>query len=322
MFSDKWMWWAWFGALILVGCEIIFWRSPLDRSGLEALRLIVGYVAIGAVTLDLLVRYRVRDLAGVLGTVLCIAPMIALILTRENSLGNLPHHLFSRVLGLHTIGLLWALGVWFGLWNRGYSVRWFGVGSVLFGVMIALWVRSADDFINWSLSSPTLIETLVIYGLIGVLIGAGGYLAKHYPLKSSDDLLMSSTEWGVMIVLGVGLMLWDVAPNRQAFSGTVILSSLGALMIWFENNAKSYPLMAHLLAQNPPDLRRVMALWLMAGIGLAFGWMLPLGMGTSPALIGILEIAIVLFGFSWMPLLMLWVGVRALSRRSLRLDIE
>lgn len=323
MFPNKWLWRVWIGLLICVGCEVIFWRSPFDRSLLDWVRLGVGYGAIGAVTLDILARYRVRDLAGILATVLCVVPVIGLMISSENTLVNLPTHLFSRILGLHGIGLLWALGVWVGVLDKGYSLRVFGVVSLLFGVMTALWIQVADDFMNWSVSSAQWFEAMIAYLMVGGLIGAGGYLARRYPLQLSDEVRLSSLEWGVMIFLSIGLMVWaDAFPSREAIGGTVILSAMGVLIVWFEDNAKSQSLLTRLLLQSPPEWSRIMTLWALGGIGLLMGWFIPLNIGEALSPVGLLEIGIVLFGFSWMPILMLWVGIRALSRRSWRLDIE
>jgi hypothetical protein len=318
---NNWMWRVWFGGLLMIGCEIIFWRSPLDRPLVDWLRLAIGYGVMGAIGLDVLARYRVRDLAGVMGTTLFLAPLIALVLTSENTLISLPMHLFSRVLGLHGIGVLWAVGVWVCLWDKSYLLRWIGVGCLLFGILTALWLRVADHFINWSLSPAYLIQAMLIYALVGGLIGAGGYLARQ-SVPKSDEMMLSPLEWSVILLMSLGLILWGDTPDRQAIGGTVILSAWGLLIVWFEHDVKSLPLLDRLFAQSPPNMSRIIVLWLIGGIGLALGWFIPLRLETGLSPINLMENGIVLFGFGWMPCLTLWVAVRALSRRSWRLDID
>lgn len=311
---NRWLWRVWFGGLLIVGCEIIFWRSPLERSLVDWVRLAIGYSVIGAVGLDVLARYRVRDLAGVMATALLLAPLIALVLTNENTLVSLPTHLFSRVLGLHGIGVLWAFAVWVGLWDNGYSLRWFGVVSAVFGILTALWLRVADGFMYWSASPAYLIQAMLIYALVGGLIGVGGYLARRSSPPTSDEMVLSPLEWSAILLIGLGLMIWGGVPERQGLIGVLILGGWGWLIVWFEHDAKNQPLLARLFAQSPPDMSRIISLWLIGGVGLALGWFIPLNVEAGVSPVGVLEIAIVLFGFGWMPCLTLWVAARTVSR--------
>jgi hypothetical protein len=192
---------------------------------------------------------------------------------------------------------------------------------LLFGILTALWLRVADHFINWSLSPAYLIQAMLIYALVGGLIGAGGYLARQ-SVPKSDEMMLSPLEWSVILLMSLGLILWGDTPDRQAIGGTVILSAWGLLIVWFEHDVKSLPLLDRLFAQSPPNMSRIIVLWLIGGIGLALGWFIPLRLETGLSPINLMENGIVLFGFGWMPCLTLWVAVRALSRRSWRLDID
>src|SRR5258708_776960 len=87
--------------LLMFGSEILVWTNPAGRPILEWLLLIPGYVALSAVLLDFTVRYRIRDLFGVLLLAGIYSLSSALILNPASTLTDLPRTLVTRVMGAH-----------------------------------------------------------------------------------------------------------------------------------------------------------------------------------------------------------------------------
>ncbi|MBC7814832.1 MAG: hypothetical protein H7175_26985, partial [Burkholderiales bacterium] len=52
--------------LLAFGSDVLVWTNPTGRPILEWALLLVGYLGLSAVLLDVLVRYSVRDIFGVM----------------------------------------------------------------------------------------------------------------------------------------------------------------------------------------------------------------------------------------------------------------
>src|SRR5512134_3791736 len=93
-------------ALLAYGSEVLVWTNPPGRPLLEWLLFAPGYLVLASILLDFVVRYRVRDLFGVLILAGFYSLSAALLLNPESMLIDMPRTLVTRVMGAH--GLLAA----------------------------------------------------------------------------------------------------------------------------------------------------------------------------------------------------------------------
>ena len=89
--------------VLLFGSEILVWTNPTGRPIWEWLLLIPGYLALSAILLDFGIRYRVRDVFGVLMLTGIYSLASALVLNPASTLNDLPRTLFTRVMGSHAL---------------------------------------------------------------------------------------------------------------------------------------------------------------------------------------------------------------------------
>src|SRR5689334_22084263 len=131
-------------ALVLMfGSEILVWTNPPGRPIWEWLLLIPGYLALSAVLLDFIVRYRVRDLFGALLLTGIYSLASALVLNPTSTLNDLPRTLFTRVMGAHGLIAAEMIGLFLALTSGGQqSRRNLLSGCVVVGLAWGIWVKT------------------------------------------------------------------------------------------------------------------------------------------------------------------------------------
>jgi hypothetical protein len=104
-------------ALLLFGSEILLWIDPPARAFTDWLLLVVGYVALGALVLDLAARYRIRSVYDAMLVIAIYALCAGLLLNPQTALADFPRTFMTRVLGAHGLLGLEMFGLFLALTN-------------------------------------------------------------------------------------------------------------------------------------------------------------------------------------------------------------
>lgn len=316
---------AWLARLLLAAClaygsEILLWNDPLARTPLDLLLLSLGYVALAALLLDLLTRWRVRDLFGLMTVAGVYGLLSALLLNPAVTLFDAPRTVVSRVMGAHTLLGLEMLVLFLAL-TGGRRLRWvlvIGAGAV--GLAWGAWVRwSPMQYDIFYAVAP--FEVMLLLGVAGLaLILMLTLLLYRQPVPLTPDALRLSTRKLALAGL-VGALLAFVRLTQAVYDGpavflTLVLLLLCLAILWFRRGTRLMPVLAHHF-----PLRRLPVAW--AGLALAlFFWAATL-MYHLP-LIGDEEVfnqglfvvfGFTLYGLGWLPTVSLVLGARAYIRQ-------
>lgn len=302
-----------FAALLLLASELVVWQRPTQYGPLDWPALGAVYVALAAITLDLVVRLRAADapslllVAGVYGLV--NGTLIGHVATRD-----LPLSLIVRPLGAQPLVFLAALGgFWLLLSGRAPRPLYLLVAAIG-GLAWGVWVRWAPGASDGAIPPVSAVTALVAaaLGLAACLLIA--FLAPSAPVKRREGWLLSPVGWiaagGTLLVA----LIWGVARGNIGGIGAGVVITLSAYMLGALIATRNLrPDRSALDALTPPRAPHVAgwfavgALFLIAG---GIGYALP-GSGErsaqGDALIGLLTA----FGVLWLPVISALVGMRA-----------
>lgn len=316
--------------LLMFGSEILVWTNPVGRPVLEWLLLIPGYVALSAILLDFTVRYRVRDLFGVLLLTGIYSLASAVVLNPASTLNDLPRTLVTRVMGAHGLITAEMIGLFLALTGGGKQTRRnLLIGCAIVGLAWGIWVK------NWPIEEgfgAVSLPVMLAFGGGGiVLIELYLYVvlprlrsaAHNVPTSDTvDDILTSLclTRQGWMITGGVLIVLLIVRLIQgQVIGAGLILCPLLLVLcwgiLWFRGRKRGDTLLDQRIPIRTlalPYLLLGAALFLGVGI---FAYNLPdikLGTITPFTLIGL---GFTAYGLAWLPTLSLVLGVQGYLRQ-------
>ncbi len=308
-------WEAWavrgFLALLLIFfSEVVFLTDPMRPWWTWPL-MVIGYVALSAVLLDLLVRFRVYDLFGlmILGGVYGLGA--ALLINPAATLFDLPGTLLTRVMAVQSIAGMLGLFAFLGLTDGKGDIRLLIAAGVIGGV----WGM-------WGRGFPTLSGE-ASFGLVPMLISAGvmlilliaALLSAARAIPSVPGLLLDMREaGGVGGVLAALLAIWLAtgAANADGFSAVLVLVVFAVMVLWFQRR-QTRPETA---IDDHIPLRPISIAWLV-GLAVVFlaagvaGYQIPPPPDeTSLHPLRVLLTALTTFGLVWLPTTSLVLGVR------------
>jgi hypothetical protein len=339
-------------ALVLMfGSEILVWTNPPGRPIWEWLLLIPGYVALSAVLLDFIVRYRVRDLFGALLLTGIYSLASALILNPASTLNDLPRTLVTRVMGAHGLIAAEMIGLFLILTGgERPNRRNLLIGCLIVGLAWGIWVK------NWPVEEgfgAVSLVTMLVFGGGGIALIAL-YLYVVLPrlqvtsppdplsvyregerrpklLKSESDSLnaltnndlltsLCLTRRGWMMAGGVlaALLVVRLVQGQVIGAGLILCPALLALcwaIIWFRGRKRGDTLLDQHLPIRPIALPNLLlAALIFLGVAI-FGYNLPdikLGTITLFTLIGL---GFTAYGLAWLPTVSLVLGVQGYLRQ-------
>ncbi len=302
------------GMTLLYCSEIVWWSNNPTEYELPAwIALVVLYVAFGALVLDLLVRFKIGELYGLL----LVVGMYGLLngaLVSHSAFTNLPLSLVSRPLGLHTLGggVVAVVGLAWAFDGRGITCER-AVGVVVVGFFSGIWVRwypllPANEFPSADLP---LVLAMAAGGL--VILAGVGTLVGRMSLPDSDTLRLNRAEW--IIVLGVLLLAFRSGSASGAISitdGAILGLLVGYMVIvlYFVQGQSRQSFVERLIPA------RTLNRWDCALLGTAFvapifvGYSLP-GHGAEGMPLQALTASLTIFGAVWLPGVSLGVGLRS-----------
>jgi len=300
-------------ALLLFGSEILLWNVPTERYILEWIPLILGYVVLAGLILELAVRFRVRNIFGLLALAGIYGMLNGLLLNPETTLTDFPRTLITRVAGAHT--LVGLLMLWLFLrvvtprqpqWRESLVV------GALVGFCWGTWARWSPTLLRPE-SSDTALSTLLLIMLDTVLaILILMFLRRNDP---HSDLRLRPIEWvGTLLILGGFLLIRGLNEQIDSVS-LVILAALIALcltLLWFLKRDKGATLLDGIGTVKPPyvTLAVTLAAFVVAGI-LSYG--LPRGEGEQDPVF-IVTALFTAFGLTWLPGVCLALGAQGVGR--------
>ena len=320
--SERWAVWrvrVMFAATLLVFSEWVVWQQPLAFSAAQWLGWAVLYLALAALSLDLLVRFRANEplslllLAGVYG--LLDATLISHITTRD-----LPVSLIVRPLAAQPLAFLGALAVLRWLLGGG-RMRWGGVLiAALSGAAWGVWVRWLPRVSDIPLPATDAPTAALGLGIAAAFLWALSRTMTLSVPRQRHAWLLGELEWwavGAVLVVALGAGMRQGALSGEGLSVAVGLAAFLLLVLALTPllRAEHTPLDA---LTPPRGLLGAGAWTLVASVFLAFGWVgfHQVGAHQSNWLFG----ALTAFGALWPPTVSMAVGMQAiavLSRREL-----
>lgn len=319
-------------ASLLFATEILLWADPSGRAVADWPRLIVGYLALAALLLDLMARYRVRDVFGLLVLTGFYGLLTSLLLNPQIALVDVPRTWATRVLGAQTLlglaGLVLFLKLTAGATGQSlrlsptknlfhflvvYSQHLL-IASGITGLLWGLWVRWLATFTELTPATPPLTTVLLVAGVALLLILILWWLAaQRATTLSPDSLRLNLIEWLALLVVLIGLLLTNLA-HIDSVSLVVLLAMAVycALVLWFQAREGSPALLdASLPVKLTSPLLPVSSalVFLVAG---AVGYSLPFDEATAP--FGLMIALFAAFGLVWLPTVSLVLGVRSYRR--------
>lgn len=288
--------------LLAFGSEIALWTNSAGRSPLDWLILAVGYLALSAVLLDLAVRYRIRDLFGLMALAGIYGLTAGLLLNPQTALIDVPRTLITRVMGAHTLLGLAMLTLFL---KMGHLRRTGLIAVAIAGLAWGVWVRWLPTLID-SFAPETSLVTMLLYGASGLILVIVLFMINRSEF-SPKNVQLAPLEWPIpAVVLGAILIIRLDAGSIDSLSLVivVVLIAFCVMLIWFQKREKGLILLDQRTSERVP----VVAVSLFLGAGVV-GYSLPFNAdGEQLALIVGLFTA---FGLVWLPTVSLVMGVRA-----------
>jgi hypothetical protein len=302
-------------AALFFGSEILLWTDPAGRAPVEGLLIVPAYLMTGAVLLDLIARYRVRDLFGIM-TIAGIYGLInGLLINPDTTLFDIPRTLVTRVTGAHTLLGLEMLLLFLALTggNRRHA-RWLLLISAgVIGLAWGTWVR-------WSpLQTGVVYDAVALPVMLGIgIAGIFLILLTARVSQTPANILLNGREWGLVAFLSSALLLFRIAQGFVSLPALVLVVVILALcfaMLWFRRGTKLQPLiMPHMEVHPLPLVWIILAVAIFLWTGV-FAYHLPLIGTVEFNQLTFIVYGFTLYGLGWLPAVSALLGLRAYMRQ-------
>ncbi len=302
-----------FTMLLLCFGELVPWYQAGTYSVLDWLVVALIYLALAAITLDLLVRWQTTEWP----TVFFVAAVFGLLHSSLVTLGlfqNLPLSLAFYATGVQTLMYLLAYGSFRFLYSGKIAVKWlYGLAPIV-GITWGIWTRWFPKLDAVQLPVPALGETLP-YTVLGLLFSA--LVVFYLPLTTEitrDDWLLLPFEWASSAIVIFVLFIMRLEGGYLPLLGVVVVAiilTLVVMMLWFSQ--KTQPDRSSFRIVIRPQ-RELLIQWVLMIFPFSLmawvGYRLP-GTGNESIQATVLFGLLVIFGILWLPLFSIQIGVRA-----------
>jgi hypothetical protein len=312
---ERWSGWGTrlsFAVLLLVFSEWVVWQTPTEFNLLEWGGIAAIYLALAAISLDLLERFQVNEalslmvLAGLYGVV--NGMLISHVITRD-----LPFSLVIRPLAAQPLAFIGALAAFQILASgRASGPVDFGVALIV-GLVWGIWVRWFPLKSNESIPAVEIGPALIALAVGLAACGVIRLLLPPSDIYRREDWRLTRVEWGLM-----GAILWTalvIGYAQKGITGTGlgIVVALGGFMVVLLVATMRLRRKTSLVDRFTPPRRPNFAAWAILIVPfLAAGWVgyhLP-GSGRSSIQGDLLFGALTAFGVIWPPGVATLIGVR------------
>lgn len=306
-------------ATLFLGSEVLLWTDPIAREVFDWLLLIPGYVVLGTILLDLLARFQLRDLFGLMTLAGLYSLLNALMLNPETTLFDLPRTLVTRVTGAHALLGLEMLILFLALTGGGAFIRALLPGAVVVGLAWGTWVRWSPleaevsyDFV------PQTTMLAAAAGVISVILLLTLLTYQRGKQLTPQSILLNSQGWILVAVVIAALVFIRIAQgfiDLESLFLPIALIGLCYAILWFRRGTKLTPIIQNHLPVRPLNIVWiVLATALLIGAGV-FAYNLPLmGVGDFNQLTFVVY-GFTLYGLAWLPTVSLILGSRAYIRQ-------
>jgi hypothetical protein len=311
-------------ALLIFGSEVLLWNNLQTKSAADWIILLLGNLILGTLVLDLLVRLRLRDLAGLMTLAGLYALLNSLIINPQSTLFELPRTLVTRVTGAHSLVALEMLVLFLATLSRsrGLFRRVIWPGLIAIGIAWGTWVRWSST-LDEGMITPVDRDAMLVVGVLSFVLIVLLYLALSRQSGNTSQLqaghvLLTRIEWFAVIISLLILLMIRLAQGVLPSSALLIVGVIIALcyaMLWFRQSTKLPPFSEMLFP--PQDLR---LLWYMGIVALFL--FSALVAYDAPEIragefnqLSIIVYGFTLYGLAWLPTVSLWLGMRAYLRQ-------
>ncbi len=302
-----------FALLLLCFGELVAWHQASTYSMPGWLAVAAIYIALAAITLDLLARWHMQEwlsaflVAGIFG--IGQSSLVTLALDQ-----NLPLSLALFGTGVQTLMFLLA----YGSFRLLYTGKHIGYALYLLppvvGLAAGIWTRWLPELESVQLLVPEFDDTLP-YTLFGLL--ACALLVFYMPLPEKitrEDWMLMPMEMGISGGVLLVTLILRLDGNHLSTTGLVISGAVVGilgLMLWFTHQISTNEF--RLLVQPEPNLliRWVLMLFPFVLMGWV-GYHLPSENGNAIQST-VLFWVLVIFGVLWLPLVSVWIAMRAFT---------
>lgn len=315
-FTSAWWLRLWLGLWLAFGSEIIVWHNLPSRSPAELLGIFLGSMLIAAIMLNLLVRFHIRDVFGLLLLAGIYSLSAGLLLRPEYALADMPFTLVTRVMGAHTlIGFLMCLA--FLIMLRGTIRPLEYASTAMLGLGWGIWSRWAPVLVS-SQSEPVLLETLLAYAVgFMVLLIIISRLAAARTAIGLSELLLNLRSTAFVTIAVVIIVAARAVQGLLDQTSLIMIPSLIAfcvIMLWFQKREKIRTLLDTAL---PPRKANSIYILFLSSIFLLAG---AAGYAITPFSAQNEQFTIITgiftaFGVVWLPTVSLVLGARAYMRQ-------
>lgn len=305
-------------ALFFFGCEVLFWTNIQSYTFADWLVRIVGYTALAALALDVMARYRIRDIYDAMTVLAGFGLLAAAFIAPESALRNFPASLASWGLGGYALLGLEMFGLWLVLTagqRRLYRYRLIAVAAWI-GFYWGVWMR-------WQ---PTLRGFFPAVNLATMFAVVGGFaflslflyviLLRTGKTIQPDHLRLSLTEWLFLLLPFALLFLYHALQGRYPLGALAFVAAMLVVcwsILWYRReDAGKILLDEHMppTALNP--LWIVLASAVFMGVTL-FAYSLPLLDFGEYNQLWLMEIGFFALGILWLPLVAVVIAMRGID---------
>lgn len=302
-----------FTMLLLCFGELVAWHQAADYSVLDWLAIGVIYLALAALTLDLLVRWQ----TGNWPTVLIVGGVFGLLHSALVSLGfyqNLPLSMIFYATGVQTLMFLLAYGSFRFLYTGQIAVQWLYGAAPLVGLSWGVWVQWFPRIDVVQLPVLSLGATLP-YTLLGLLLSALAVFFLPLPTEIvRNDWLLLPMEWAASVIVLFVLFILRLEGGYLPTTGlilAIIILGMMLLLLWFLRRTQPYHQPLQIVLQPRRELLITWVVMLFPfALGAWLGYELP-GTGDEPIQATVLFGLMAIFGMLWLPFLSIQIGIRA-----------
>jgi hypothetical protein len=311
--------------LLMAGCELLLWPvAPDERSLREWLFLLPAYIALATLALDLMARYRARDLYDVMIVAGIVGLLVGLIVNPETALIEFPRTLLTRVMGGYVALSLGMLGLWAVLTAGQFPrYRLLLLGYAVFGGFYwGTWMRWSAAFTD-RMAEPVTLERLAMTGgvFLALVLGAFalvGLLRRADIPAEATDMQLPPAGLGILVAVLLVLFLVGVlegrVPGGDSLAAILALLAFCMMLLWFRRPNKPRQLLdAHL----PPE--PLSPLWILLAVAV-FAAMTAFTYDLSRLeFLGVNQLTLMEWGFTgfgmiWLPIATTFIGLRAVTR--------
>lgn len=324
------LWWlrGLLGGLLTFGSEILLWSNPESRTLLDFLLILVVSIALGAIIVDLAVRYRIRNLYDAMTLIAIYGVLASVLIYPDRTTGDLPRMLGTRILGGYTLIGLEMFGLFLVLMNGAnrHRIQLLVGWSICVGFAWAIWVHWSPSLINW-IPNTVSFNTMLLYAVIFLIPTLILFLAacRFVPSEKIEpaQLRLSIIEWLVIVLLCLGILIAHLANNTLPISGlllSVVVVAVCWVVLWFRRTEGGTTLMSNHIPMKPLSFVWIGITVAVFLIVAAFVYQLPLVTILGYSQFSVVEFAFVGVGFLWLPTIAAALGTETFSRQLKRYD--